>query len=149
MRAMVLNTLRTPLVPQVRPDPVPDRGQVVLRVEACAVCRTDLHLVDGDLPNPMLPIVPGHEIVGILTEVGDGVPRRISGVGSASRGLAIPAADAPIVSPGTRTFATSRFSPATRAMAVLRPMSLRTSIMPLTSADFPTRSQPPPCSAPG
>jgi alcohol dehydrogenase, propanol-preferring len=75
MRAMVLNTLRTPLVPQVRPDPVPDRGQVVLRVEACAVCRTDLHLVDGDLPNPKLPIVPGHEIVGILTEVGDGVPK--------------------------------------------------------------------------
>ena len=46
-----------------------------MRVEACAVCRTDLHVVDGELPNPKLPIVPGHEIVGIVEALGDGVFR--------------------------------------------------------------------------
>ena len=46
------------------PEPRPARGQVLLAVRACAVCRTDLHVVDGELPNPKLPLIPGHEIVG-------------------------------------------------------------------------------------
>src|SRR5438093_13447266 len=50
-------------------------GEIRIRVSACAVCRTDLHLVDGDLPNPNLPIVPGHEIIGRVSEIGTGVAR--------------------------------------------------------------------------
>jgi propanol-preferring alcohol dehydrogenase len=71
MRAMVLEAARTPLVPWEGPDPIPGPGQIRVRVEACAVCRTDLHVVDGDLPNPKLPLVPGHEIVGIVEAIGN------------------------------------------------------------------------------
>jgi propanol-preferring alcohol dehydrogenase len=70
---MLLYGLRTPLVLEDRPDPVPGPGEIRVRVEACAVCRTDLHVVDGDLPNPKRPIIPGHEIVGIVDAVGPGV----------------------------------------------------------------------------
>jgi propanol-preferring alcohol dehydrogenase len=73
MKAMVLRALRAPLVLEERPLPVPASGEIRIEVEACAVCRTDLHVVDGDLPNPKLPIVPGHEIVGRVEALGDGV----------------------------------------------------------------------------
>jgi len=73
MRAMVLERPHTPLVPRELPDPNPGPGQVVLRVTACGVCRTDLHVVDGDLTAPKLPLVPGHEIVGRVAAVGSGV----------------------------------------------------------------------------
>jgi propanol-preferring alcohol dehydrogenase len=73
MKAMVLERLGTPLKAIDRPDPTPRPGEIRLRVEACAVCRTDLHVVDGDLPRPKLPLVPGHEIVGIVDLVGEGV----------------------------------------------------------------------------
>ena len=53
--------------------PRPARGQVLLRVEACGVCRTDLHLIDGELPDPVLPMIPGHEIIGRVVELGEGV----------------------------------------------------------------------------
>jgi D-arabinose 1-dehydrogenase-like Zn-dependent alcohol dehydrogenase len=55
--------------------PKPGVGQVLVRVAACAVCRTDLHVVDGELPNPKLLLVPGHEIIGRIAEVGAGVDR--------------------------------------------------------------------------
>ena len=70
MKAMVLERQRAPLVPVERADPVPGPGEIRLRVEACAVCRTDLHVVDGDLPHPKLPLVPGHEIVGVVDMAG-------------------------------------------------------------------------------
>ncbi len=73
MRAMVLHAIGEKLVAEERPDPIPGPGQIRVRVEACGVCRTDLHVVDGELPNPVLPIVPGHEIVGIVEALGDGV----------------------------------------------------------------------------
>lgn len=73
MRAMVLRAIGAPLVAEERPEPQPGPGEIRVRVEACAVCRTDLHVVDGELPNPKLPIVPGHEIVGIVEAVGPGV----------------------------------------------------------------------------
>jgi alcohol dehydrogenase, propanol-preferring len=73
MRAMVLNRPRERLTMEERPDPAPGPGQIRLRVEACGVCRTDLHVVDGELPRPRLPIVPGHEIVGRVEAVGEGV----------------------------------------------------------------------------
>jgi propanol-preferring alcohol dehydrogenase len=72
MKAMVLEQAGRPLVWVERPDPLPGRGEIRLRVEACAVCRTDLHVVDGDLPDPKLPLVPGHEIVGIVDSIGAG-----------------------------------------------------------------------------
>lgn len=70
---MVLNTLRAPLKLEQRPTPLPNDGEILVRVSACAVCRTDLHVVDGDLPDTQLPIVPGHEIVGRVEAVGAGV----------------------------------------------------------------------------
>ncbi len=73
MRAMVLETIGAPLVLRSLPDPVPEEGQVAVRVSACGVCRTDLHVVDGELPEVRTPIVPGHEIVGRVSEVGPGV----------------------------------------------------------------------------
>jgi propanol-preferring alcohol dehydrogenase len=57
------------------PIPHPHAGQVLVRVGACGVCRTDLHVVDGDLTEPKLPIVPGHEIVGVVARLGEGVER--------------------------------------------------------------------------
>ncbi len=73
MRAMVLEAAGHPLRERELPVPVIGSTQVLLKVEACAVCRTDLHLVDGELPDPRLPIVPGHEIVGRVEEIGAGV----------------------------------------------------------------------------
>src|ERR1700686_4501818 len=72
MRAMVLPREHERLVMEERADPSAGPGQVRVRVEACGVCRTDLHVVDGELPNPKLPIVPGHEIVGRVDAVGEG-----------------------------------------------------------------------------
>jgi propanol-preferring alcohol dehydrogenase len=73
MQAMVLRAPSTPLTLDQRPDLQPGPGEVRLAVLACAVCRTDLHIVDGDLPLPRLPLVPGHEIVGRIDALGAGV----------------------------------------------------------------------------
>lgn len=75
MRAMVLQQQRQPLVLCERPVPQPRSGEVQLQVLACGVCRTDLHVVDGDLRQPVLPLVPGHQIVGRVTALGEGVTR--------------------------------------------------------------------------
>jgi len=66
MRAMTLHAPGEALRLEERPDLDPAAGEVRLKVQACAVCRTDLHIVDGELPLPRLPVVPGHEIVGIV-----------------------------------------------------------------------------------
>ena len=58
MRAMVLERPRTPLVPRERAAPAPSAGEILIEIAACGVCRTDLHVVDGELPNPKLPLVP-------------------------------------------------------------------------------------------
>jgi propanol-preferring alcohol dehydrogenase len=71
MRAMVLEAARTPLREMELPDPEPGAGEVLLEVHACAVCRTDLHVVDGELPQPKLPLVPGHQIVGRVLAGGE------------------------------------------------------------------------------
>ena len=71
MRAMVLDQPGKPLALRDCPVPEPRDRQVQLQVVACAVCRTDLHVVDGELPNPKLPLIIGHEIVGRVTSVGD------------------------------------------------------------------------------
>lgn len=73
MRAMVLRRPGRPLQEEILPLPHPGAGEVRLRVTACGVCRTDLHVVDGELPEPKLPITPGHEIVGRVDAIGEGV----------------------------------------------------------------------------
>lgn len=72
MRAMILDVLGTPLRLLDLPVPTAGAGEIVVKVSACGVCRTDLHVVDGDLTDPKLPIVPGHEIVGTVQEIGPG-----------------------------------------------------------------------------
>jgi alcohol dehydrogenase, propanol-preferring len=79
MRAMVLERQREPLRPAELPDPAPGPGQVLIRVHACGVCRTDLHIVDGDLTEPKLPLVLGHQIVGTVVGTGEGAERFASG----------------------------------------------------------------------
>jgi len=73
MKAMVLERAGTPLRARDLPAPDPGPGQLLVRVGACGVCRTDLHVVDGDLAEPVLPLVPGHEIVGRVERLGAGV----------------------------------------------------------------------------
>jgi propanol-preferring alcohol dehydrogenase len=73
MRALVLEAPRTPLRLRERPIPRPGPGEVRVEVGACGVCRTDLHILDGELDRPALPLVPGHEIVGRVDALGPGV----------------------------------------------------------------------------
>ncbi|HEU0278104.1 MAG TPA: zinc-dependent alcohol dehydrogenase family protein [Rhodanobacteraceae bacterium] len=80
MRAVVLERIGTPLVLRELPDPAPGSGEVRVRIEACGVCRTDLHVVDGELPNVPTPITPGHEIVGVVEAAGADVTALAPGV---------------------------------------------------------------------
>jgi alcohol dehydrogenase, propanol-preferring len=73
MRAMVLDKPRRPLQLRDLPEPKPVAGQLRVRVSTCAICRTDLHVVDGELPNPKLPLIPGHQVVGRIEEIGERV----------------------------------------------------------------------------
>ncbi len=75
MRAMVLDSPGEPLRADQVPEPEVGSEEVLIRVRACAVCRTDLHVVDGELPDPKLPLIPGHQIVGTVEEVGERVER--------------------------------------------------------------------------
>src|SRR6202163_4933157 len=78
MRAMVLEKpgrgrQHGPLQLRDVPKPKAGKGQLLVRVATCAVCRTDLHIVDGELPDPKLPLIPGHQIVGRIQQIGEGV----------------------------------------------------------------------------
>ena len=75
MRAQLMTAAGRELAAAELPAPRPGPQQVLIRVQACAVCRTDLHVVDGELAEPKLPLVPGHEIIGTVVEKGDGVDR--------------------------------------------------------------------------
>jgi propanol-preferring alcohol dehydrogenase len=75
MRAMLLTEPRSPLRLSAVAIPTPGRGQLLIRIHACAVCRTDLHVVDGELARPKLPLIPGHEIVGTVESVGPATDR--------------------------------------------------------------------------
>jgi alcohol dehydrogenase, propanol-preferring len=79
MRAMVLERQGEPLRPVELPEPEPGPGEVLLSVAACGVCRTDLHIVDGELTEPKLPLVPGHQIVGTVSGLGEGADRFANG----------------------------------------------------------------------
>jgi propanol-preferring alcohol dehydrogenase len=71
MRAMVLDKSRQPLQLREVEKPRPAKGQLLVRIATCAVCRTDLHVTDGELPDPKLPLIPGHQIVGHVEEIGE------------------------------------------------------------------------------
>ena len=75
MRAILFEKAGQPLRSAELPCPQPGAGQVLIRVRACAVCRTDLHIADGELKQPKLPVIPGHEIIGAVEKIGDGVNR--------------------------------------------------------------------------
>lgn len=75
MRAMLFDEVGKPLRPVRVPVPEPGPGEVLLKVHACGICRTDLHIVDGELTEPALPLIPGHQIVGSVAKLGDGVER--------------------------------------------------------------------------
>src|SRR5436309_11143359 len=81
MRAMILEQTGSPLREAELPDPRPGEGEVVVRVRACGVCRTDLHVADGELPEPKLPLVLGHQIVGTVEAVGP----RVDGLATGQR----------------------------------------------------------------
>jgi propanol-preferring alcohol dehydrogenase len=78
-QAMVLTTIGRPLERRPLPLRPPTAGEALIKVRACAVCRTDLHVVDGELPDPKLPLVPGHEIIGTVVALGPGVDRFVPG----------------------------------------------------------------------
>jgi propanol-preferring alcohol dehydrogenase len=71
---MVLRQAGAGLALETAPVPRPGPGELLIKVRACAVCRTDLHVVDGELPNPKRPLIPGHEVIGTVAAVGDGTP---------------------------------------------------------------------------
>lgn len=73
MHAMTLDATGSPLTWTERPDRPPGPGEIRIKVTACGVCRTDLHVIDGELPDPQVPIIPGHEIVGRIDAIGAGV----------------------------------------------------------------------------
>ena len=79
MKAMVMDEPKQPLMERELPDPEPDAGQVLIDVSACAVCRTDLHIFDGELTEPKLPLVPGHMIVGHVAASGEEATRFAEG----------------------------------------------------------------------
>src|SRR5438128_11771014 len=103
MKAMILSRPGARAVePADCPVPTPGRGDVLVRVRACGVCRTDLHIVDGELPDPKIPIVPGHEIIGVVERVGADVVDLAPERASESRGSATRAASASTAAPGAR-----------------------------------------------
>lgn len=79
MRAMVMEKAKTPLKEMEIPTPQPNPDQILIKVNACGVCRTDLHILDGELTRPKLPLVPGHQIAGEVVGVGKNVSRFTSG----------------------------------------------------------------------
>ena len=86
MRAMVARSKGAPLVGEERPTPA--AGEILIRVEACGVCRTDLHVIDGELADPRYPITPGHEVVGVVDSLGDGIEAWCVGEGVGAPWLA-------------------------------------------------------------
>jgi propanol-preferring alcohol dehydrogenase len=75
MLAMVLEKIGSPLVLKDIPRPIPHPFEVLIKINACGVCRTDLHIVDGELPNPKLPLILGHQVVGIVDKIGNSVSK--------------------------------------------------------------------------
>ena len=117
MHAMVLRSLRAPLEWSKLPDRAPTGEQIRVRVAARGVCRTDLHVVDGDLPKPVLPMVPGHEIVGRIDALRPDVEDLVIGQRVGIPWLGHTCGVCHTASATTKTGAITQSSPAIRAMA--------------------------------
>ena len=118
MNAMTLTRFGLGHVESVETDkPVPGPNDALVKVLACGVCRTDLHLVDGELPNPTIPVVPGHEIVGRIEAVGGEVTTLVPGHASVFRGSVGPAARVTSAEPVARISARTRATRAISSMA--------------------------------
>src|SRR5260370_41464566 len=117
MRAMVLEGPGRPLHDADVPAPEPGPGEVGLRVRACGVCRTDLHVVDGELQEPRLPLVPGHQILGTVEQVGAGVTGLAAGDRVGVPWLGWTCGACRFCRSGPGTCAGPRASPATSATA--------------------------------
>ena len=117
---MVLTAPRQPLALRVLEVPEPGPGQVLVRVSACGICRTDLHIIDGELDRPALPLVLGHQIVGRVERVGAAAGSGLlPGRASVCRGWAGPAGIAASARADARTCAVRRASPATTWAAAM------------------------------
>jgi alcohol dehydrogenase, propanol-preferring len=114
MHALVLKKLGAALEWTEIPDRLPGPGEIRVQVAACGVCRTDLHVVDGELPDPMLPIIPGHEIVGRIDALGASRGCEWAN-GSPFPGSATPVASAPIATLAMKISAIVYYSQVTRA----------------------------------
>ena len=121
MHAMVLNKIGAPLQWTELPDCLPGPGQVRVKIAACGVCRTDLHVVDGELAHPRVPIIPGHEIIGLIDAVGSGVDELHEGQRVGIPCWATPVEPALIARCIAKISAIIRYSRATRATAGSRP----------------------------
>jgi propanol-preferring alcohol dehydrogenase len=97
MLAMQLQAMGQRLVASDLPIPAPGPNEVLLKVRACGVCRTDLHILDGDLPLVRSPLIPGHEIIGVVVANGEGARRFSIGARIGVPWLGAPAAAADIV----------------------------------------------------
>ena len=117
MKAMLLNKPHTPLEWTELPDPHPGPGEIRVKVLACGVCRTDLHVVDGELPNAKSRIIPGHEIVGRIDAIGEGVTSLRVGERVGIPWLGHVDGTCPYCLDTGRTCVTIPCSPATRATA--------------------------------
>lgn len=126
MRAMVMEQPGKELKLSDVPIPHPGPGEILVRVLACGVCRTDLHVFDGELPNPKLPLILGHEIVGIVEELGEGVSSFKRGSGSEFPGLQAPANIANSALVKMKTSVTMPFILDIFAMGVMQNIAYRT-----------------------
>ena len=126
---MRLHAARTKLQLESVAIPTPGPGQVLLRVHACAVCRTDLHVVDADLTEPKLPLVPGHEVIGTLPHSAAVWIGSASAHGWECPGSAGPVVNATSAGPAGRICAPRRASPATRSTAAMPTTPWRTTFL--------------------
>jgi len=148
MQAMLLDAQGQPLRLAEVPRPRAGPNQILLAVQACGVCRTDLHVMDGDLHEPRLPLILGHEIVGRVVEKGEQVERFALGQRVGVPWLGRPADIAATAPAAPRIFATPPSSPAIPWMAVTP-----SSRWPISATALPCRKsiptpKPPPSSAP-
>ena len=137
MHAMVLDRPRAPLVMRERAMPAPGPGEVLVEVAACGVCRTDLHVVDGELSDPALPLVPGHEIVGRVAALGAGVAGLALGERVGVPWLGFTCGVCRTAAASARTCAITRTSPATPVTAATPP-----TLSPMSATVFRCRLTP-------
>jgi len=122
MQAMVLEQPEQPLILKTLQVPSPSDNQVLVKIIACGVCRTDLHIIDGELANPKLPLIPGHEIVGRVVKTGKNVNHVLNMISSEFHGWVIPAENVNFACKARRISAKKLFLPVIQLTAVMQNM---------------------------